>query len=788
MASISIVIESHINENLKIQAWQIVMKIYKQILFTLLLTSMVGHAQNSTIDSLNKILKFHSEDTNKVNTLIKLTDTYCALYDYANAVPYVKLAISLADKLKFKRGLKTAFNRMGIIHSRQANYTEALQWFRLQLEICREINDKLGMAGAYSFIGDIHSRLHNQQEAIKNLDSGLIIAKKFNYKLELGNLYYTLGIYYGLEGNYSEALRNYYSALKIAEEIYDKQFIADCFYSLAEVHSWQGAHSEALKYGIGSLKLHKELKDKWGIANAYSIVGWQYFKLQKHEEALQQFFTALKLWQDLKAAGGDNSGIRYSYNSIGNIYEEQGNLAKGLGDKTNALKKFRKAKENYLNALNELGSGDPQTHALNYLDLGNVEIKLNNIPAAKEYLEKGLQISFSIKSKENMKTGYSRLSHLDSLQGNYKDAYMHYKLYTLYRDSLVNEESTRKSVESKMTYEFDKKEAVSKAEQSRKDAEVRRTKKMQILVTTSLGVLVLAILVIAFMQYRNSRQKQKANLLLQNKNQTIENTLSELQSTQTQLIQSAKLASLGELSAGIAHEIQNPLNFVNNFSDVNRELIAEMKQEINQGNTAEVKAIADDIAENEEKINHHGKRADSIVKGMLQHSRTSSGKKEPTDINALADEYLRLSYHGLRAKDNRFNATFKTEFDESIGKLNVIPQDFGRVLLNLYNNAFYSMHEKKELLNGTFEPTVLVTTKRFDDRIELSIKDNGTGIPEKIVEKIYQPFFTTKPTGQGTGLGLSLSYDIVKAHGGELKVETKEGEYAKFIVVLPFVI
>jgi signal transduction histidine kinase len=247
------------------------------------------------------------------------------------------------------------------------------------------------------------------------------------------------------------------------------------------------------------------------------------------------------------------------------------------------------------------------------------------------------------------------------------------------------------------------------------------------------------------------------------------------------------LASLGELSAGIAHEIQNPLNFVNNFSDVNRELIAEMKQEINQGNTAEVKAIADDIAENEEKINHHGKRADSIVKGMLQHSRTSSGKKEPTDINALADEYLRISYHGLRAKDNRFNATFKTEFDESIGKLNVIPQDFGRVLLNLYNNAFYSINEKKKILNGTFEPTVLVTTKRFEHRIELSIKDNGTGIPEKVVEKIYQPFFTTKPTGQGTGLGLSLSYDIVKAHGGELKVETKEGEYAKFIVVLPFV-
>jgi signal transduction histidine kinase len=245
------------------------------------------------------------------------------------------------------------------------------------------------------------------------------------------------------------------------------------------------------------------------------------------------------------------------------------------------------------------------------------------------------------------------------------------------------------------------------------------------------------------------------------------------------------MASLGELTAGIAHEIQNPLNFVNNFSDVNKELIAEMKEEIDKGNTEEVKAIANDLEENEQKINHHGKRADAIVKGMLQHSRTSTGKKEPTDINALADEYLRLSYHGLRAKDKDFNADFTIELDKSIDKIDVVPQDIGRVLLNLYNNAFYAVKEKKKQLNGTFEPLVTVTTKRLTGKVEISVKDNGTGIPQKVVEKIYQPFFTTKPTGQGTGLGLSLSYDIIKAHGGELKVETKEGEYAEFTVQLP---
>jgi two-component system, NtrC family, sensor kinase len=261
-------------------------------------------------------------------------------------------------------------------------------------------------------------------------------------------------------------------------------------------------------------------------------------------------------------------------------------------------------------------------------------------------------------------------------------------------------------------------------------------------------------------------------------------SLEELKSTQKQLIQSEKMASLGELTAGIAHEIQNPLNFVNNFSEVSTELIDEMNGEIDKGDMKEAKLIALDLKENLEKINHHGKRAGDIVKGMLQHSRKSSGQKEPTDINALADEYLRLSYHGLRAKDKTFNAEMKTDFDNSIRKINIIPQDIGRVLLNLFNNAFYAVAEKKRVqtkdlpgfqnLEGlqAYEPTVSVTTKKCDNHVIITVSDNGNGIPQNIVDKIFQPFFTTKPTGEGTGLGLSLSYDIVKAHGGEIKVET----------------
>ena len=291
------------------------------------------------------------------------------------------------------------------------------------------------------------------------------------------------------------------------------------------------------------------------------------------------------------------------------------------------------------------------------------------------------------------------------------------------------------------------------------------------------------LLIIGFILYRNNRQKQKTNIVL-------ESTLSNLKSTQSQLIQSEKMASLGELTAGIAHEIQNPLNFVNNFSDVNKEMITEMKEEIDKGNYNEVKIIADDIEANEEKINHHGKRADAIVKGMLEHSKASTGKKELTNINKLADEYLRLSYHGLRAKDKSFNAVpiaigMKTDFDESVGKINIISQDIGRVLLNLINNAFYATNDKKKQIGDGYEPRVIVSTRKINDKIFISVKDNGNGIPQNIVDKIFQPFFTTKPTGEGTGLGLSLSYDIVKAHGGEIKVETKEGEGTEFIIQLP---
>ncbi len=300
---------------------------------------------------------------------------------------------------------------------------------------------------------------------------------------------------------------------------------------------------------------------------------------------------------------------------------------------------------------------------------------------------------------------------------------------------------------------------------------------------------------LAEQNYITSEETLKMNRELEGqvyqRTRDLNESLKELKAAQAQLIQSEKMASLGELTAGIAHEIQNPLNFVNNFSEVNTELIDEMQEELDKGNLEHAKALAKDIKANEQKINHHGKRADSIVKGMLQHSRNRSGQKELTDINALADECMRLSYHGMRAKDKSFNAKTETDLDNSIPKINIVSQDIGRVILNLFTNAFYSVMQKKKHASTSsagdvFEPVVTVKTANTEAGVTISIRDNGNGVPQKVIEKIFQPFFTTKPVGEGTGLGLSMSYDIItKGHGGQLKVETKEGEYAQFTIILP---
>jgi len=410
--------------------------------------------------------------------------------------------------------------------------------------------------------------------------------------------------------------------------------------------------------------------------------------------------------------------------------------------------------------------------------LALVRIKQNRLPEAIQLLK--ADITRLLNNRQLIIRDYKLIAELYRKSGQYEQAADSYNTFIGLQDSLITNQDRYRSfsfeTEQKMS---ENALAISNLESQNRISSLSRN--------FSIGIAALLLLIAAGI-YNRFRTKKKANEFL-------EKTLTDLKSTQAQLIQSEKMASLGELTAGIAHEIQNPLNFINNFSELNSELIEEMNEELEKGNYEEVKSLAADLNENEQKILHHGKRADAIVKGMLQHSRSSSGKKEPTDINALADEYLRLAYHGLRAKDKTFNAKIETDFDESIGKVNIIPQDIGRVILNLITNAFYVVDQRKkqsdlegfENLPGLkgYEPMVSVSTKKLGDQVVIFVKDNGNGIPEKLIDKIFQPFFTTKPTGQGTGLGLSLSYDIVKAHGGELTVETKEDEGSTFTIQIP---
>jgi two-component system, NtrC family, sensor kinase len=540
--------------------------------------------------------------------------------------------------------------------------------------------------------------------------------------------------------------------------------------------------------------------------SALNNIAMIYFEQGKLEEAKTKYLEMLVIYQKM----GNQGRMILAYNNLGDVALRQNKprealehlkvghasalalqspefiemTARTLADIYMALDSTEKAENLYRQSIaiaKERGYGVPYSHSL--VGMAALYYAKGNYQEARLYANEGLEQANKMEQAMQQRNAHELMANINARQGDFEEALANYKLFKQYNDSINNARGQRLAATLEAEHEF-----------SKKTLEFEKASLRQWWLIFSAFIGLFTFLVILFIGYRNRNKLNKAYLVLkeknveiESKNDKLENALDQLRSTQLQLIQSEKMASLGELTAGIAHEIRNPLNFVNNFSELNSELISELVDEADKGNTAEVKMIAADIKENSDKINHHGKRADTIVKGMLQHSRSSSGKKEPTDINALADEYFRLAYHGLRAKDKSFNATLETDYDETIGNIDLIPQDMGRVILNLINNAFYVVAEKSKHGIAGYEPTVSVSTKKMGDEMLISIKDNGNGIPQKIFDKIFQPFFTTKPTGQGTGLGLSLSYDIVKAHGGELKLETKEGEGSMFIIQLPTV-
>ncbi|HYK47426.1 MAG TPA: ATP-binding protein [Parafilimonas sp.] len=651
---------------------------------------------------------------------------------------------------------------------------------RMRVEFSNDLNDTTRMylskqLGLFYYEANTDSSLYY-------LENELLIAKKLNFELWQADALCAIGYVHSLMSNYSKALSSLLAALKIAEDKTSEKKIwrisyfakdnnpesarllvlASTHHNLGHLYGWTRNKEKQLAEYSESLSIAEKIKDLALLSLVHMNLGNVYEHMGHSDTALSHEQTALKY--------SDSSGFT----------KYKGLILCRIGDICIKQGKYDVAKKYLLESIN----ANEEQSVLSFLaeacvTLSNLFLMNGNLDSSFYYANEGLNASLAAGYSFETLNAYKVLSSIYSGRGKTDSAFKYQKLAFAVNDSLF-------TIEKNNQFQNIGFEEQNRLQELEKDKIKTEDKIRSYALLAGLGVL----LIIGLILYRNNRQKQKANKVL-------ETTLTNLKSTQAQLIQSEKMASLGELTAGIAHEIQNPLNFVNNFSELNDELIQEMKDETD---VYQIKIIVNDIQQNNEKISFHGKRADSIVKSMMQHSKQTEGVKDLTDINALCDEYLRLSYHGFRAKDKSFNADFKTDFDDSIEKVNFVLQDIGRVLLNLYNNAFYAVSEKakkavglQKELTGTsnlsgrqaYVPTVTVVTKKLTNTIEIRVKDNGHGIPQNIVDKIFQPFFTTKPTGEGTGLGLSLSYDIIKAHGGEIKVETKQGEGSEFIMFLP---
>ncbi len=731
------------------------------IVVLLFCSVLITYAQSRKIDSIDNLINKAASDTTRINLMVKKI-SYIRNKNIDSSIALSKIILGEAQKAGYYQG---------------------------------EVDARINLVTSYCYKGDFKSA----EENLKFLGTFIKPSKdSTNY----ADMYANYGMMYGMQSKYDTSIQFYEKAIGIYERHNNESDLPGTYSNIAIGFQQLSNFPRALFYQQKSLKLAEESKNE--TTQAYTLVnmGITYTLIRDSGRAEQAYRKSILL-----AEKNELKNVElYAYTNLSTLYINQSKwkvgyefaikaalLAEKMGDLGIQAASLSKAAVSLANtgkfseAIDLAKKGiliaDSSKQPLNiyqgYSAMGSVLKLQKKYDEAITFYEKGFAaLNESDAYDINIGHTYKELSECYEENGNFNKALAAYKKYAIIEDSVRSKDNIQKATELNMNYDFEKKQAVAGAIQDKINAEARLR---QLLL---LGGLLLALF-IAIGGWRAYRNKQKANRILEFQKSEIQSTMTQLKKTQSQLIQSEKMASLGELTAGIAHEIQNPLNFVNNFSEVNAELLLEMKTEIDKGNLDAVKAIATDVITNEQKLNHHGKRADAIVKGMLQHSRTSSGQKELTDINLLADEYLRLAYHGMRAKDKSFNAEFRTDFDNSIEKVNIVPQDVGRVLLNLYSNAFYAVFEKMKEARDGYEAIVSVATRKTGDGVEIIVTDNGNGIPQNVIDKIFQPFFTTKPTGEGTGLGLSLSYDIIKAHGGEIKVESENGIGSRFMIKLP---
>jgi two-component system, NtrC family, sensor kinase len=645
-------------------------------------------------------------------------------------------------------------------------------------------------------------RFRTRNEIQPYLDEALKIYKGNGNKKGIADVYNNLGSFYKYVNDFDKSIRYYDSALYIYKTINDLKGEAAVLNYIGICHQQLGDYRKAIDFTLQGLVVRKKTDDHQGIMFSYLNVGNMFLAGGQTEIAIRYYNEAI--------SHADSNQIippSMAFNMLGKSYLQLGELEKagdylipsrgkydnGFPDKllvaefyylTGQLDSAAAYFEDIARRCEKNKASDSLAQALN--GLSRIYLYRKNYDKAFELAKNASLVQGQLYNK-TVATTAGLLSELYEYRKDPAMALYYLKKQHGIQDSMINSNYQNKLAYFESKNDMDKLEAQMQILSIQKSLQEKLYKQEKLLRNYLLGIAAL-ILLTAFFVIRNinskRRQIQTQNKQLDEQKTNVEKAYNDLKAAQSQLIQSEKMASLGELTAGIAHEIQNPLNFVNNFSDVNRELLQEIIEAVSQGDLPEIKNLANDIRSNEEKIHEHGKRADAIVKSMLQHSKANAGQKELTDINKLCNECLQLAYHGFRAKEKEFNVKLGTSFDPTASHLDIIPQEIGRVLINLYNNAFYSVHEKFMSTND-YVPTVNLVTQKNSDWLEIMVVDNGTGIPEHIRNKIFQPFFTTKPTGQGTGLGLSLSYDIIKAHGGDIIVESKLGEGSMFTVKLP---
>ena len=726
-------------------------------------------AQTRKIDSLRTVLQQHPQaDTFRVNRLNELAEEWIISVRKLDSV--ANQSLELANRLNYPYGQARAMYILAgsMVSTRSGTAQELLAQ---ALRKAESIDDKALVTNITRVTG--LSYMNEGERALPYLQRAVALAKLTGQQKLIAGATDDLGTYYNYHSKYSLALYWYFRALRASEKAHSAKDEVGVLLRIAGVYLDLTDYDRALAYlqrvlgKVGPETKQYEILALADMGNCYRLTR-QY---DRAIDALQRGVKLSKAYKD-----------RPYYHilpleaSLADTYERQGN--------TLALPFARQVLKNAQNQRN--------AYVICWISvtLGRYHLRTGRADSAIYYGRQAGQFAqqYQIRLRDVARV----LAEAYAQRRDFVNAYAYQSQYVAYQGSIKNEEIIRKATAAQFDDQMSRQQSQIAFLNKAKEIQAEAARRQQILVNFLAGGL-LTLLILAWALLRGNRQKQRSNALLQQQKVEIETqrdqtrqALTELKATQAQLVQKEKMASLGELTAGIAHEIQNPLNFVNNFSEVSAELVDELREELHADHKNEALALTNDLTQNLTKITLHGQRASSIVKGMLEHSHSATGERRPANLNALAEEYLRLAYHGIRAKNKDFDAELKTDFDPHLSQVEVVPQEMGRVLLNLFNNAFYAVAEKQKQQSTDYQPIVGVSTLYTKEQAEIRVTDNGTGIPELVKQKIFQPFFTTKPTGQGTGLGLSLAYDTVtKGHGGMLEVESVEGRGTTFVVRLP---